>query len=330
MNLTNSQYNSLQREYSAKRLRNLSTEDKRRSEIYEKIPEYKELDESLSSMSMRRGREFLKGDKSALLSLREELFLLKTKKTQLLKQNGYPEDYLEPIYDCKLCKDTGYVTDENGQSQKCRCFREKEIEILYDQSNIRELIKKDNFQTLSFDYQTGEDRERFENAVSICQNFVRNFSKDYSNLFIYGSVGTGKSFLSGCIANELLKKGHSVLYFSSVSFFETIANYTFGGKEKFEGTSIYEDLKDCDLLIIDDLGTEMNNSFVTSSLLNIINERHLNRKATIISSNLDPGQIEKLYTPRVFSRIISNYYLCKLTGNDIRLEKKKREMQQNG
>lgn len=149
--------------------------------------------------------------------------------------------------------------------------------------------------------------------------FVQNFKQDYHNLFFYGTVGTGKSFLSGCIASELLQTGHSVIYFSASGLFDTLARYAFDSRAKEALSGFYEDLYNCDLLIIDDLGTEMTNTFVASQLFSCLNERHLRKNATIISTNLSLEELRDRYSDRVFSRITSHYDLCKLTGPDIRM-----------
>jgi DNA replication protein DnaC len=135
-------------------------------------------------------------------------------------------------------------------------------------------------------------------------------------------VGTGKSFLSGCIAKELIENGHSVIYFSASGLFETLSQFSFDYKNKDELHGIYEDLYSCDLLIIDDLGTELTNNFVTSQLFSCLNERHMRRKSTIISTNLSLEELRNRYSDRIFSRITSNYNLCKLSGPDIRIYKK--------
>ena len=230
---------------------------------------------------------------------------------------GFPADYLEPIYDCKDCKDTGYV-----DGHKCHCFRQAEISLLYEQSNISRMLEKENFSTLSYEYYQGEDLIRFQNAVEECKKFTQNFRLDYRNLFFYGTVGTGKSFLSGCIAKELLEAGNSVIYFSAAGLFEALSQLSFDYKNKDELHGIYDGLYQCDLLIIDDLGTELTNNFVTSQFFSCLNERHMRRKSTIISTNLSLEELRNRYSDRIFSRITSNYTICKLSGTDVRMYKR--------
>ena len=323
MSLTNAQYNLIMKGYEQTRDRNRHQSEQRRLEIYAKIPEYGKLDESVGELSVAQARLLLNGDDDALTRLRSSLKDISQQKKKLLRDAGYPEDYLEPIYDCPACKDTGYIESKDGLRQKCHCFRKQELDILYEQSHIRDMIASENFSNLSYEYYQGEDLLRFKNCVNLCRNFVQNFKQDYHNLFFYGTVGTGKSFLSGCVASELLKNGYSVIYFSSSGLFDTLARYSFDIKAKETLSGFYEDLYNCDLLIIDDLGTEMTNTFVASQLFSCLNERHLRKNSTIISTNLSLEELRDRYSDRVFSRITSHYDLCKLSGPDIRMCKKR-------
>lgn len=318
MALTNAQYDFIMRNYEKKQSRNAYLLNKRYKEILEKIPEYQEIDHAISSLCMEKGRQLLNGDRQATVSLHEQVASLSNKKKKLLKDAGYPDNYLEPFYDCPLCKDTGFI-----EGEKCSCFKQAMINLLYEQSNIKEMLKEENFSSLSMDYYIGEDLERFSHAVEGSRKFIKDFNLDYHNLFFYGTVGTGKSFLSNCIAKELMDKGHSVIYFSSLKLFDTLSKIAFEHRNKEELNRIYDDLYNCELLIIDDLGTELTNSFVTSSLFSCLNERHLRKNPTIISTNLSLEELSMRYSERIFSRITSYFNLYKLTGQDIRMHKKR-------
>ena len=318
MALTNQQYESIHKKYEQAQIRNRHLWEEKRDTVYAKIPQYQQLEESVGEICVRQARKLLDGEENARDELHTLLSDIAARKQELLVRAGFPKDYLEPVYDCPDCQDTGYI---NGE--KCHCFRQQELTLLYEQSNIQKMIDKENFSTLSFSYYQGEDLARFKEAVRISLDFVQNFEQDYHNLFFYGTVGTGKSFLSGCIARELLQCGHSVIYFSSSGLFDTLARYSFDTKAKESLYNFYKDLYNCDLVIIDDLGTEVTNSFVTSQLFACLNERHLRRKATIISTNLGLGELRERYSDRIFSRIFSNYTICKLSGPDIRIYKKR-------
>ena len=157
--------------------------------------------------------------------------------------------------------------------------------------------------------------------------FIRHFDETPQNLFIYGDTGVGKTFLSHCIACEILKKAYSTLYFPSYDLFNLLAKETFA-RESGDG-GIMEYVLNCDLLILDDLGTELANTFTVSRLFQILNERALRRRSTILSTNLSPKDFRDIYSERVFSRITSSYTLVKFTGSDIRIRKKIARSRQN-
>lgn len=318
MPLNNQQFDSILRTYEEKQLHNRHLLEQRQAQVYSAVPEYEELEHLIAGVSVSQGKKLLDGDEHALEDLKKQLSILSAKKNQALLSAGFPPDYLSGVYECPDCKDTGYIGLE-----KCHCFREKIIEILYSQSNIHENLKTENFQNLSYEYYDGEPLRLFQSAVMNCKEFVKSFNSDYHNLFFYGTVGTGKSFLSCCVAKELIESGQSVIYFSSSGLFDLLSQQTFHNNNKSSLTGLYEDLYGCDLLIIDDIGTELTNAFVTSQLFACLNERHLRKKATIISTNLSLEGIRDRYSDRIFSRITSNYNLLKLIGPDIRMTKKR-------
>ena len=318
MPLTNAQYDRIFRQYEEKQRQSRLETERRRDYVYEHLPKYRELEDETASLSVSQGKKLLSGDESALEKLRESLASLREQKRQLLLSANLPADYLEPVFSCPDCRDTGYIGRE-----KCHCLRQAEISLLYEQSGLQEMLANNNFSLLSYEYHTGEDLSHFEKAVETCKIFVKNFDSDYHNLFFYGTVGTGKSFLSGCVAKELIETGHSVIYFSTTGLFDLLSRNSFDYKNREELRETYADLYQCDLLIIDDLGTELTNQFVTSQLFALLNERHMGKKATIISTNLSLEELRNRYSDRIFSRITSHYEICKLTGQDIRMYRKR-------
>lgn len=318
MSLTNTQYDIILRGYENKQLNTRHELERRTKYVYEHIPAYRELEDTIATLSVSQGKKYLEGNESAIEELKAELARLSARKAQLLKDAGLPEDYLKPSYTCPDCRDTGYV-----DGQKCHCFKQTMITLLYEQSNIREMLQNENFDALSYEYYEGEHLSHFRNAVTTCQNFIKNFNSDYHNLFFYGTVGTGKSFLSNCVAKELIESGHSVIYFSSSGLFDLLSKYSFDFKNREDQIEQHNDLYQCDLLIIDDLGTELTNQFVTSQLFSLLNGRHMGKKATVISTNLSLEELRNRYSDRIFSRITSHYEICKLTGPDIRMYKKR-------
>ena len=325
MALKNSQYYALMREYEQTRLKNHDLQMKRYEEVYKKLPEFKSLDESISILSVQYGKKMLNGDPKALSSLKEELAILRQNKKNLLTSAGFPKDYLEPIYDCPDCMDTGYIGNE-----KCHCFKRSVIELLYEQSNIKEFPTEASFDYFDLDFYpasqydktTGKNaRAMMEETLNICHRFINNFGKEFNNLFFYGSVGVGKTFLSTCIAREIMEREFSVLYFSAPQLFSVLTQTKFD-RNDVDSKNMNDYIFNCDLLIIDDLGSEYTNAFIAAQFFTCINERLIHKKSTIISTNLSLESLANLYTERSFSRITSSYALLKIIGDDIRIKKK--------
>ncbi|MCI9138484.1 DNA replication protein DnaC [bacterium 1XD42-8] len=319
MPLSNFDYEKIFREYEKKQMRTWHLLDERRREIYCLIPEYKILDEKIAELSVRQGKKRVMGDMDAISSLRSSLKELCKQKESLLKTYHFPSDYLEPQYECEDCKDTGYIHGE-----KCHCLRQAVIDLLYSHSNLKSVLDEENFSTLSLKYYSPEIKPLMRKIIEECYKFTESFKIHYQNIFFYGNVGVGKTFLTNCIAKALIDKGFSVIYFTSFQLFEILSKIVFDRNNFKEENPYYkEHVFLSDLLIIDDLGTETTNSFVSSQLFQILNERHLQQKATIISTNLPFKQLIDLYSERTFSRITGNFIVFKLEGKDIRLEKRK-------
>lgn len=324
MPLKNSQYDEIMREYNRRQLHNKHLLDQHTKEAYGRIPRLEEIDHEIASLSMKKARSLLGVESGESFDLESAIADLSEERKCLLRAFGYPEDYLTLQYDCPLCRDTGYVGTE-----KCSCYKKAAIELLYTQSNIREILKRENFDTFSLSYYPEDfvdettglsalDTARLAKEKAV--GFVAGFDTAFDNLFLYGDTGVGKTFLSHCIARDLIDSSHSVIYFSAYDLFDMLAQNTFTRSE--DSAELNEHIFDCDLLIIDDLGTELTNSFVTSQLFLCINERLLREKSTLISTNLSLKQFKETYSERVFSRISSNYTMVKLIGNDIRIQKK--------
>lgn len=324
MALTNSQYDQIMRTYEEKQRRARLRLEEKKAKIYAAQPALRELDDAIASFSVRQARLLLEGDPGALDTLKDQLSLARAKRARMLAYAGFTPADLEPVYDCPDCRDTGYI-----DGARCHCLKQAAIDLIYTQSNIKTILETENFDTLTFDYYPDEPvdpstgRSPLGNArlaVTACQAFIKRFDESFENLFFYGSTGVGKTFLSNCVAKALMDSGHSVLYFTSFQLFNILEESKFHGDS--DAKAQQEDLFACNLLIIDDLGTELTNSFSVSQLFLCLNERLLRRKSTIISSNLDLEKLFCTYSERNFSRIISNYTLLKLTGEDIRLKKR--------
>lgn len=324
MSIKNSQYDEIMRDYNRRQLHNKHLQDEHIEEAYTRIPRLAEIDQEISSLSLKKARSILGVSTCASFDLGTAIEELADERRHLLAAFGYPKDYLELQYDCPICRDTGYVNH-----QKCICFKKAIIDLLYTQSNIKEILKRENFDTFSFEYYSAElfseatglsALETARQAVDTAKDFIHNFDKQFNNLFLYGDTGVGKTFLSHCIARDLIDASFSVIYFSAYDLFDLMAQNAFARTD--ESIELNEHIYDCDLLIIDDLGTELTNSFVSSQLFLCINERLVREKSTLISTNLSLEHFLEMYSERVFSRISSNYTMIKLFGNDIRIQKK--------
>lgn len=324
MGLNNTQYDAIMRCYSKKQSENQRALEQRRKTAYEQIPQLTQLDREVAACSLAGARVLLEEDSGDTSSLKKELAAYAGQRIRLLKEHGFPGDYLEMHYTCPDCQDTGYT-----EGKKCHCFRQAAIDLFYTQSGLKEILKQENFQHFSYDYYpedlihpaTGKNaRETMRTTVAACLRYIEEFDETFSNLFFYGGTGLGKTFLSHCIAKELIERAHSVIYYSAFELFDLFAQNSFGRREA--GSDMTDYIFDCDLLIVDDLGTELTNSFVSSQLFLILNERIQRQKSTIISTNLPLGTFAELYSERVFSRITSNFQLFQLIGNDIRIQKK--------
>ncbi len=325
MSLTNAQYDEIIRSYDAVQLKNSRLRQQRLKEIYAKEPRLKELDDSIASCSVAQAHKYLDGQQSALVELKVQLANIRQKRQALIRELGYPVNYLDPVYDCPDCHDTGFI---NGK--RCHCFKQAMINVVYAQSNIRQILAKENFESFSYDYYSDDDINpatglsalgAAKHAVAECRRFVDTFDRKPNNLFFYGDTGVGKTFLSNCVAKELLDAGYSVIYFTAFQLFDILSKGVF--KKDSDAIAAHQNIFDCDLLIIDDLGTELSNSFTTSQLFLCINERILRQKSTIISTNLNMNQMVDIYSERTLSRISSNYTILKLFGDDIRIKKRR-------
>jgi DNA replication protein DnaC len=279
-----------------------------------------ELDSQMAETSVSAARAALDGDPSALARLKENNLLISAQKKQLLSAAGYPEDYLELTYTCPDCKDSGFI-----DGKKCHCFKQEIINVVYSQSNIREILSRENFSCFTYDYYDPKDinpttglsaLETAQRAVKECQHFITDFDNKPKNLFFYGDTGVGKTFLSNCVAKELLEQGKSVIYFTAFQLFDILSKGVFD--RDADALAAHHNIFDCDLLIIDDLGTEFITSYTAEVLFDLVNTRLNSGKKTIINTNLGPEELEKIYSPRITSRLFGDYMPIEFYGSDIR------------
>ena len=301
---------------------------RRRDRLYQAEPRLKEIEQQLRatmpkliSSALRRGTDPL----PAVRVLRDENLALQRERAQLLTGMGYPADYLEEQPACPLCGDTGY-----HDGQVCRCLRE-----YYKRAQLSELSKmldlgSQSFDTFDTDWysdqrapgKTKSAREHMEWVYDTCVEYAHNFGKKPANLLLFGRPGLGKTHLSAAIAREVSGDGWSVVYDTAAHIFQRFEDRKFGREEGEAAEGDVNRVMTCDLLLLDDLGTEMTTAFVQSALYQLLNSRLLAGRSTIISTNLDPDQIGRRYSAQIMSRLEGEFELLPFTGQDIRLLKR--------
>lgn len=316
--------------YKAKQKLNLKKEI-----LYKACPQIEEIDKEISMVGIKITKAIIgaiKEEKEAYIEKIKTISLnLQNERKRLMEENGFSENFFTEVYECKYCKDTGFINNK-----ECTCFKNKLIFKAYNMSNLAEIIKTDNFKTFNYDYYSKEINE--ENKMSPYENikivmaklniFVDKFDERFKNFIFYGNSGIGKTFLCSCIAKELLDKGKTVVYMTAFDLFESIKKKFAKNDEDILKKDYKEFKNDADLLIIDDLGTEFITNFTLTEFFNIINTRILKKKPTIISTNLNPEKLLEQYSARVVSRFYGEYEIIKLFGEDIRI-KKKQELYKN-
>lgn len=332
--MNNSTLKTLLKEYDQKRIAALLDLDKRKEQLYASNKRLEEIDSKLNTYAINTAKSILSTVNSTdyVSDLKNKIADLKKEKQSILKDLNIDDSFFEPSFECSLCKDTGYVND-GYKFSLCSCIKQKLFDIEYNKSNISNLKNDifDNFNINLYSDKIDENlyssnlspRDNIENIKEIALSFIDNFDDaNENNLLFLGNTGLGKTFLSNCIANELLKKGKTILYQTAPVMLDTIIDYRFN---KNDALDIYQNILDVDLLIIDDLGTECMNSMKFSELFNVINTRLLNQNnhvtKTIISTNLGLKELKEKYDERIFSRFVGNYNICRFFGDDIRFKK---------
>lgn len=271
-----------------------------------------EIGMELASIGANLALTALSGDSKAVEAIRNHSQALSAEKQLILNK----ADVKDIVYDCPLCEDTGYI---NGRI--CDCIKKLANEIAAKELSAKMPLGESTFDNFDLNYYSDKQdnaRRRMTSIFKLAKEYALNFNPQTStNLLFLGEPGLGKTHLTLAIVSSVIKKGYLPIYSPAETIFSTIE------KEKFQGENLgaYEQMQNCDLLVIDDLGTELVTSFTKSVLYNLINTRILSKKPTIINTNLTLKEIEELYTPRITSRLIGNYNANKFLGNDVRQQK---------
>ena len=300
---------------------------RRRAEIYARIPEIRTLDSQLSALmanlisdSLRRGEDAV----AAVRSAQGESERISKRRAFLLKDAGYPEDYTDEKYDCPDCRDTGYI-----MGKPCKCLKEISKQVAMEELASVLDVQHQSFDLFNLNYyddtpQNGiSAKDIMSRIFETCREFALNFGKNSMNLLFRGGTGLGKTFLSASIAEVVCARGFSVVYGSAVSLLATFEDQKFDRGEGTEAaTAEVNRCLNCDLLIIDDLGTELTTGFTQSALYTLINTRLINGRKTVISTNLSELDMQRRYSPQIISRLEGEFITLQFAGDDIRAIKR--------
>ena len=321
-------YDCAQRELSRRRREAEDRAHQNRLDLYDACPRIQEIDRELSGTFSKAARAVIRGSsaKEELTRIRDRNLTLQAERAQLLKELRLPDDFLKTPYTCPACGDTGYI-----DGRMCQCMRTLLRQEAYRRLNERTPLALSTFDAFDLSYyedQPGENgpspRQMMGHILAFCRNYAAHFSEKSDSLLFTGRTGLGKTHLSLAIANEAIQKGFGVVYGSAQNFAAALEKERFS-RESDDDTN--QKLLSCDLLILDDLGTEFSTSFVTAALYNIINTRLMGEKPTIINTNLSVGELGKRYGERFCSRIIGAYTLLTFAGKDVRQQKRLRRIE---
>ena len=318
------------KKYEERRDENELLLEKRKKQVYDKLPQIKAIDNEISLIGLKLAKSVLTNpdDREHIVKKSKEgIDSLRERKYKIFSENKIPENYLEMKYHCNVCKDKAFLPT----GEKCNCFKQEIVNEAYKMSNIENVLNKENFSNFKLEIFSTEKlkekgispRENMLDISNYCEEYVRNFNpRESNNILFHGSTGLGKTYMCNCIAKDLLDRGFLVIYQTSFKILEILEDYKFRrNSENKISEENYRNLFDCDLLVIDDLGTELTNTFTSSELFNIVNTRLTAGKSMIISTNLTPIQIGETYTQRTLSRILDQFKIFDFFGSDLRWER---------
>lgn len=324
----------IQNEYEILRAKAAQEKNARVEAAWQKAPRLREIKTEINTLGARHTVNMLKNPKNSAeltAEFQRSIHALEDERRKVMRENSIPEDYDKCVYQCKLCSDTGYVGNK-----KCRCYEQKLINALYNTSNLGELLNKQNFDTFDFEMYSKEIKPDgkisvytyMHNIYEKCRLFCENFDNEPRGFLFYGTSGLGKTFLSSCIAKDLMDKGRSVVYAKATRLFSMYEDYKFGRIKPETARALIDGVYSADLLIIDDLGTENVNKTSVSFLFDILNERAINGKKMIISTNYSMSALTEIYSYRFTSRMYEFFNPVHFIGGndqDIRVKQRKKE-----
>ncbi|MBR2915184.1 MAG: ATP-binding protein [Clostridia bacterium] len=277
----------------------------------EKYPDIAEIDKELSLVSSRIVSAMRSENcEDEINRIKERNLALQDARRQKLLSYGVPEDYDTPVFSCPVCSDTGY----DGKTF-CSCIIKMCAVDAYLSSGLGKALLDQTFENFSLKYYGGKSREEMSGVLDTCLDFAQSFGTG-ANLLLTGGTGLGKTHLSSAIAQKVIDKGYTVVYESAQTVFDAFESVRFG-----RGNDNTDKYITCDLLIIDDLGTEFSTQYTASVLYQLVNQRLINGKSLILSTNLGGKELLKRYGDRIYSRLLGSFDTCVFSGNDVRLIK---------
>ncbi len=296
-----------------------------RERFYELCPRAKEIREEMAQNAAGAAKAVLAGGdvRAEITRMKDRGLALKEEYNRLLAENHFTEADVTPQYQCKLCRDTGFV-----DGRMCSCLKNLQRRLAYDKLSMSVPLESCTFESFSLDYYKEDEKtlRQMEKVFRACQNYGEKFRADSPSLLFKGGTGLGKTHLSLAIAGKAIEKGFGVIYGSAQTFAVALERERFD-RDLPEDGDTNSQLIECDLLILDDLGTEFSSSYVNAALYNVVNSRMLANKPTIISTNLSLKELEERYSQRFASRVTGYYGKLEFVGRDVRVQKRLRKSQ---
>lgn len=318
-------FKRIRAEYETKAMRAEEAADARREALYLQIPGLRELDRTLSGFGLRLMKQAMEGGdtRAGVERLQAENLRIQEERHQLLAQYGYPADYCSPRYECEVCRDSGYVG-----IRMCTCMRKRLVEAGMMSSGLGTLMRSQSFENFSLDYYRNDPdayarmSENLHNIRTYAEQFGgAEWAKIPHHLLFLGNTGLGKTHLSTAVAKRVIERGYDVFYNSAVGMLADFEMQRFGSSAAQGDASNTARYTSCDLLILDDLGTEVVNQFTLSVLYSVLNTRMNMDKATVVSTNLTPAELRKSYNDRITSRLFGEFKPIPFVGVDVRKQK---------
>lgn len=316
-------YSRANRELSELRRKNEDEQKRRENEVRLAAPEFLEVEAKLARCGLALAKSVLSGN-SDISEIRKNVEAAQAKKAEILKSLKLPTDYLDDIYSCDKCRDTGF--DENGR--RCSCLKNLISKYIGINSNLTEVMRAETFDKFDFSLFAKQPDVKGRSVLTMINSiykkaldFAETFDKTGANLYLYGPAGTGKTYISSCIANRVLARGFTVCYQSAFRLLDMLEKLKFGRLDAdnlSDAEYVAEYIYTVDLLIIDDVGTEFVSAYSSAALFDIINSRIISGKSTVVSSNLNSDKMADLYGARMASRMVGSFEPIPFVGADLR------------